>query len=475
MFIVRRTGGAIAALALVVGIVLTGGGIRGAGALLAEEQREPALETRIRELEAKIQALESSLEAMKKAAGPGEAERLAELEKQIEILTKEIERLRLADAAPPAATESKHGLGPAASKVYRVRQGVSIGGYGELVYQSLAGETDDGTPSGGTDTLDLLRAVLYFGYKWNDRILFNSEVEFEHATTGEGAEEKGEVSVEFAYLDFLFKEGFNVRAGLLLVPIGFINEWHEPPVFHGARRPEVERVILPTTWRENGAGIFGNLGRFSYRVYALAGLDASGFSAASALRDGRQGGSESAAEDFAMAGRLDLSGVPGLLAGVSLFTGKAGQGAINGGAPVLVWDAHAQYLWRGWELRGLFASGSIGDGEAVNAARRIPPGSDESVGERFGGWYAEAAWDLLSLRKGGSSSLSPFVRYEKLDTQDEVPVGFLEDPAQDRSLVTFGLTWKPIPQVAVKADFQDARNESGTGVDQINVGLGWLF
>ena len=71
---------------------------------------------------------------------------------------------------------------------------------------------------------EVITAVLYFGYKFNDRFLFNSEIEFEHGST----EDDGEVSVEFAYLDYLWRKPLNVRAGLLLLPLGFVNELHEP-------------------------------------------------------------------------------------------------------------------------------------------------------------------------------------------------------------------------------------------------------
>src|SRR4030095_768336 len=119
---------------------------------------------------------------------------------------------------------------------------------------------------------------------------FNSEIEYEHATTGEGDEEKGEVSVEFAYLDYLIRPEVNVRAGLVLIPVGFINELHEPPVFLGARRPEVEDRIIPTTWRELGAGVFGDAGPITYRAYVVNGLDSSGIEAGGPLHDTAAGG-----------------------------------------------------------------------------------------------------------------------------------------------------------------------------------------
>src|SRR5262245_13839741 len=152
-------------------------------ALLGAGARAETPEERIRALEQQVEALKAEIAALRAQGLP--ADRLAEIERRMELLSKELETLRIGEAASSGPLESVHGLGPAASKVYRVNRGVSIGGYGEALYESLPGETDNA---------DLLRAVLYFGYKWTDAILFNSEFEFEHATTGEGDEEKGEVS-----------------------------------------------------------------------------------------------------------------------------------------------------------------------------------------------------------------------------------------------------------------------------------------
>lgn len=437
-------------------------------------------EARIRELEAKVRELTAAVEALKRSAGEPDAGAVARLDRQIEALTREIEQLKLGEAGAEAELSSRHGLGPAASRIYSARSGVSVGGYGELIYRNPDSRAEDGSPSGGTDTLDLARVVLYFGYKWNDRILFNSEIEYEHASTGEGDEEKGEVSVEFAYLDFLFRPGLNARAGLLLVPVGFTNELHEPTTFPGVLRPEVERLILPTTWREAGGGVFGEAGSLAYRAYLVTGLNAAGFTGEEGIREGRQGGSNALAEDFAFAGRLDYVGRGGLLAGGSLVTGDSGQGEIGASARVTLYDLHVQYQWRGLELRGLWTRAEIDDSDAINAANGVPPctvdpvACADSVGEAMKGWYLQAGYDLFSLGEG-RGSLTPFVRYEALDTQDGVPSGFAENPAFARSLWTLGVAWKPIPQVVIKADFQDRKDDAQTGVDQFNVGLGWIF
>ncbi|MGH7452380.1 MAG: hypothetical protein ACRENG_13620, partial [bacterium] len=126
---------------------------------------------------------------------------LRELMRRIDILAEEIEKSKLGEVAE-RKYESRYGMGPAASQVYRLKKtGVSIAGYGEVTYQNFAKETDSDQPSGKTDNIDYLRHVIYVGFKFNDRFLFNSELEIEHGSTGEGDEEKGEVAMEFGYLD----------------------------------------------------------------------------------------------------------------------------------------------------------------------------------------------------------------------------------------------------------------------------------
>ena len=131
-----------------------------------------------------------------------------------------------------------------------------------------------------------------------------------------------------------------------------------------------------------------------------------------------------------------------------------------------------QWRWRGIQARALTARGSIGDAAAVNASNGLS--GMNSVGKKFTGSYVEAGYDVLFLR-GGRASLVPFARWERFDTQDEVPAGFAADPENDVRLWTLGLQFRPIPQVVVKLDYQDVRNAARTGVDQWNLALGWLF
>jgi hypothetical protein len=400
------------------------------------------------------------------AATAQDSARFNRLERQLEAVTRELESLQLGRDLVVEADSSSLGFGPAASKVYRVRQGVSIGGYGEVLYENFAGNQEDDTPSGRTDRIDALRAIVYVGYKFNDKFLFNSEIEFEHGSTEDG----GSVSLEFGYLDYLLSPRFGVRAGLLLAPMGFLNELHEPPTFLGARRTETERQIIPSTWRENGIGVFGEAGSLTYRAYLLNGFMGSGFEAGG-LREGRQNGAEATARHFGAVGRLDYALRPGLTLAASAYLGNSGQND-SVAARTLIWEGHAEYRQGGLELRGLVAGATVDDVAQLNAEAGLT--GSESIGERLIGWYVQAGYDILRST-ASTHSLIPYLRYEQLNTQDQVPSGFSADPSTDRSITTLGIAWKPLPNIALKADYQIHTTEARTGVNQLNVALGYLF
>lgn len=403
-----------------------------------------------------------------------EQDTLKELHRQVQVLVEEIERLKLGEVVENQYTP-RYGLGPGAARVYQLeKSGVSLAGYGEVVYENYDSSEDDGSASGKKDQVDFLRNVVYVGFRFNDRILFNSELEFEHASTGKA----GEVSVEFGYVDLLFSKVLNVRAGMVLVPLGIVNERHEPSTFHGTRRSEVEQAIIPTTWRANGAGLFGEVGpALSYRIFAVEGLKASGFSS-SGIRGGRQSGSKAVAEDLALTGRIEYDGIPGTIVGGSFYTGNSGQGTSDSlgevSATTRIFSAHGEYAWKSLELRALYAHASVDEAARINRLNGLA--GNKSVGETLEGWYATAAYDLLPLIvRHTSQSLSPFIQYQKYNTQSSVPPEFTADPANDRSVLTAGLTYKPHPNVAFKFDYQNVSNEANSGIDQWNLAVNYLF
>lgn len=413
---------------------------------------------------ARIAALAAGVMASAAIAATDE-ERIAELERKVEALTAASERGGLGEAVK-APLESVHGMGPAASKVYHMDHGVSLGGYGEMTYINYEDDQK-------TDELDFLRWVLYTGYKYNDKLLFNSEIEIEHAAD----DKKGEVAVEFAYLDYLHAREFNLRAGLLLVPMGLLSELHEPTTFLGARRPDVENRILPSTWRENGIGAFGDIGPFSYNLYLVNGFDAAGFTDAG-LRGGRQKGSKSKADDFAVVGRLDYTDLPGLIVGGSAYYGDSGQD-LDASVNTFIYEGHVDGKWRGWEFRALAVAAELDDVAALNEALakkgEVELKDFNSIGEELTGWYVEVGFDLLSVLRPGEASLTPFIRYEEYDTQASVPSGFKASGKNDVDVTTVGVNFKPIPEVVVKADYQFYDNAAGTASDQWNASLGYVF
>src|SRR5947209_8227054 len=399
------------------------------------------------QLEKEIAALRAEVQALRAQSAP-DAERLNELERQLQVLAQEIETLKLGEAAA-TADRSTNGMGPAASKVYRSGNGLAIGGYGEGVYRHFDGKLQDGSPSTAVDEADLQRAVLYFGYKFNERFIFNSELEVEHAVTA--SDKDGETEVEFAYGDYLWKPQANVRAGLVLMPVGLLNEYHEPTVYLGVSRNAVETAIIPTTWREIGFGLYGEAGPWRYRTYLTNGLDASRF-AADGIGEGSGEGSHARAEDFAWVGRLDFTGVPGLLVGGSAFAGDSGQGLRDAagrriGARVSLYEAHVDWRWRGLQLRALGVRSRVGEAAALNRALGLE--GEKGIGKAQSGAYAEVGYDLLSLRPGSRQRLIPFARFEAYDTQSEVPAGFARDPAHDARVLTLGLNYYPIAQPVV--------------------------
>lgn len=405
------------------------------------------------------------------AAQEARVDTLKEIQRQIDILTQEIERLHLGEVSE-TAYEPSRGLGPAAAKVYQLKKsGVSLAGYGELVYENYDTNREDGAASNRIDKFDYLRNVVYVGFRFNDWIIFNSEIEVEHGNTGKG----GEVSMEFGYIDLMFSKHLNLRAGMVLPPVGIINERHEPSTFFGTLRPQVERSIIPSTWRTNGVGIYGELGSsLEYRAYIVEGLNATAFSDADGIRGGRQSGANSLAENFGLTGKIEYTGWAGSRIGASFYIGNSGQGTTDSlgviDANTTLVSVHGEYVWQGLELRALYAQVSLDD------AGRVSKLAKKTIGSRMNGRYVVAGYDLMPLLSAGSTHyLAPFIQYEQLNTHAEVPGGFTASKAFDRSSLTIGVTYKPHPNVAYKFDYRDNKNEAKTGVPQWNLALNYLF
>jgi hypothetical protein len=323
--------------------------------------------------------------------------------------------------------------------------------------------------------LDFHRFVLIVNHSFSPRIRFVAELELEHAFV-EGLEEKGEIELEQAYVDFLLTRAFNIRAGMLLVPMGIINERHEPPVFHGVERPFVDTVIIPSTWFDNGAGIHGEVGRgFRYRAYVMAPLNALEFSADEGIRNGRQKGSRSDVRNVAYTGRVEYIGLPGLTLAASAWSGKSSFLAPRLDVQVRVGEADVRYKRDRLELRGEFAQVSISDAERLNITSGQLTGISPNVARALRGFYGEGAYRVWA--QGPGRDLVGFVRYENFDTQFRMPTGFLPLKQFDRDAWVAGATYYPDPDIAVKVDYVWQRSLSSviTAPNSFNIGLGWWF
>jgi len=371
-------------------------------------------------------------------------ERIAALEKQVAIL----------------ADENKTGKAE-----FQPLEKLRLGGYGEI-----HGNFEEN----GESQFDIHRLVMYVGYDFADWIKLNSEIEIEHAYVSDGT--GGEISIEQLYVDFLFTDAVNARAGRLLAPMGIVNENHEPTLFFGVERPNVDKYIIPSTWSVDGAGIFGSpLGWLSYQTYVVGGLDGSGFSASGGVRGGRIK-ERSGLSDPAITGRIDLFplaeqdlrfGISGYYGGTDNANKGGGNGTENDFG---LYSADFEYSVSRVQFRGVAALGRHSD------PQNLPAGT----GEEIFGWYLEGGVGVIpeSWKKGklAEADLVPFVRYEEYDTQHKVSAGTIKDGANDRTEITVGINVPLTQQFVLKADYQLRYSEAATNPNNLfNLGMGWAF
>jgi hypothetical protein len=356
----------------------------------------------------------------------------------------------------------------------------AIGGYGELVVTS---------PSNEPTVVDMRRLVLFVGHNFTPRFRLYTELELEHAITS--SEDKGEFELEQAFLDYLAWKWLNFRAGVILIPVGIINVYHEPPTFNGVDRPETDTRIIPSTWREPGIGVFGGWRGLRWQAYAVNGFNAKGFTASEGIRDGHQEAQLALGHDWGVVARVDWQPLLGLTGGMSFYHSHADQGqpefrgSDGSSVPVTLVEADVRGRWRGLEARGEIASIWIAGTRRLNralAGEALANGVefDGPVGYQLLGGYVEVGYNVLQeLRLRRAMQLVPFLRYEHTDTQFDMGPGLARTPGNQHDLVTVGLTFRPIAEVALKFDYQrlwtDSDVPENATVDKFNAGLGFMF
>ncbi len=345
--------------------------------------------------------------------------------------------------ATASAVETATERSDSYAKVADWAERTQIGGYGEIHYNNKE--------NGRTDEIDVHRFVMYLGHDFNDKVRFFSEIELEHSVAGD--DQPGEVELEQAYVEWDYAERQSAKFGLFLVPIGILNETHEPNTFYGVERNSVESRIIPSTWWESGVMLGGEIApglRYDLGVHSGFETAATGSSALD-IRAGRQKSAEATAEEFAYTGRLRYTGIAGLeLAVAANYQEDLLQGQVAGAdtASGLLYETHAIYQTGPFGLRALYAQWDI-DGDLAQAI-----GKDEQKG-----WYLEPSWRL-------TEKLGLFARYSEWDTQ----AGDRVDSEVEQFDV--GFNYWLVSNVVLKADWADQRNGSGDG---FNLGLGWSF
>ena len=379
-------------------------------------------------------------------------------DEKLRILQQEIDELKAQVPSAPPGSAAQPG------------SATTISGYGEFNYNNYNSDT---RPT----QADLRRFVFGIHHRFDERLTFHSEVEFEHAVVSKNDE--GEVEVEQAWLNYKFSDAVNVKGGLFLIPLGILNETHEPPTYYGVERNEVETRIIPTTWREVGVGMHGLVGGgLRYDVGITTGFDSGKLDDPSVgVRSAHQEGQLANAHDLSVYGALNYRS-RGLLVGGGVFAGNTGQnGASNPllkgvEARLTMWDVHAQYKVGGLELQAVYADGKLADADQLNAAILATSAEPFAAPNRMKGAYVQAAYHVYKRDK---LDFAPFVRLEGIDIrQHEDPAnGLFEDPANHERITTVGFNFWVHPQVVLKADAQRYRTDPTK--DRFDLGLGYMF
>lgn len=360
--------------------------------------------------------------------------------------------------------------------------GLNIGGYGEVHFNQpfTRGQKNTGT-------LDVHRLVMFLGYNFSPKTQFVSEIEFEYAK---------ELWVEQAFLQHKINRYINFRAGLLLVPMGIINEYHEPTTFNGVERPVIDNRISLSTWREVGLGFSGNILPLTmkYQVYTLGGLngyDTKGvFTGSSGLREGRQKGSKAYTSSPAFTGKVEFYGISNLNIGLSGYFGKSQSKlysklskddtallarADSSTVRISMVGADARYQVRGLELRGQVYYTSISNTEQYNAFTGTGTLSND-LGKSILGYYAEAGYNVFRPFSGIEQEMIPFIRYEFYDLHNSVDSETVRNLNFRNTIITTGFTFKLNRKAVLKADIQISKSASTDEYTKVfNAGIGVMF
>ena len=380
----------------------------------------------------------ASIDAIEQTLAQLQAQ-LATAQQEIATLKAENQQIKQQVAATGQAVEQAEQTAAARGPSWAEK--TSLGAYGEMHWNSLQSK----------DEIDFHRFVLFLGHEFDDRTRLFSEVEIEHSVAS--ADDEGEVELEQAYIERDLTGSQHARAGMFLVPVGIMNEHHEPDAFYGVERNPIETAIIPTSWREAGIGLRGDLAPgIGYDVAVHSGLKTDVMGDAFVIREATQEGSHAVAEDPAMTARIKYTPIPGLeLALSGQYQDDLTQGEAKR-ARAFLWETHA-VLQRGpFGLRALYAAWDIGGDQAQALGR-----------DQQNGWYVEPSWRL-------SDQWGVFARYNRWDTA----AGDSADSAFKQ--IDVGVNYWLSEQVVLKLDYMDKNGPTSDLDDHgVNAGVGFSF
>jgi len=393
------------------------------------------------------------------------------LKEEMEVLKEEMRKLRLEISAPEVTEyRSYTGLGPAASKALINPKGVSIGGYGEVWFTR--------NPSTKPSTeFDTFRFIIYLGYSFTEKLKFNSEIEIEHAFVEAGEEDGGEVAIEFAFIDYRINNNLGVRGGMVLVPVGITNEYHEPPTYFSVRQPYLEKTLFPFTWRENGVGLYGNAGPVEFRAYVINGLRAKkgSYSPGNPIKKLRQNGSEAVADQLAFTGRVDLNLPLNLKIGASTFISGVQDPSGNSLGTVSLISPHLWWQYAGFDIRVVGSYAQTSGADRISAQLDDGSGAPEVFPVRMQGFYAQVAYNVLRF-VDTDQELYIFGKYEDINPYAQVPTGMTAPAGKSFKVYNAGLAYKPHPLVSLKADVAAIdRKEPASDETLYSAAITWMF
>ncbi|MFT5724763.1 MAG: hypothetical protein ACI9JN_001885 [Bacteroidia bacterium] len=347
--------------------------------------------------------------------------------------------------------------------------------YGEVHY-------NQGIQSGNIQNgnLDMHREVLLFGYKFNTRTSFITEIEIEHIN---------EVYLEQGFLNYQLKPWINLQGGLLLIPMGIVNEYHEPTTFNGVERPTIDNVLVPSTWREIGAGFTGNLPNQSlrYQIFAVNGPlgydGAARLKGKSPIRSARQKGAKAAMRQPDLSAKVNYYGVRGLNIGAAIYMGTTESSLFSNVATdsisqmakadssvvgVTMVGLDYRYSKKNFESRGQMIYGAFSNTSAFNQF------ATSDLGSASYGYYLECGYNISKLLRM-KQKFVPFVRYSNYNTHFETTSETTENPTFEKTIVTTGLTFYLDKSFVAKADYQYSLDGNDKTSNQFNLGLGFWF